>query len=100
MTATPKIHMKSTEDVHILTIEGVNEKHTGEYKCVATNKAGEAEHSAVVTVKGKKAPQQTRDVDSMPNIKTTLCQRLVFSRIVSRMAYRIPSFQNPITCCT
>ena len=55
MTATPKIHMKSTEDVHILTIEGVNEKHTGEYKCVATNKAGEAEHSAVVTVKGERA---------------------------------------------
>ena len=54
--ATFKIVMKKTEEVCTLTISGVTLQMSGVYKCVATNKAGEATHSAKITVSEKMEP--------------------------------------------
>ena len=54
--ATFKIVMKKTEEVCTLTISGVTLQMTGVYKCVATNKAGEATHTAKITVSEKMEP--------------------------------------------
>ena len=54
--ATFKIVMKKTEEVCTLTISSVTLQMTGVYKCVATNKAGEATHTAKITVSEKMEP--------------------------------------------
>ena len=53
---TFKIVMKKIEEVCTLTISGVTMQMSGVYKCVATNKAGEAVHSATITVSEKMEP--------------------------------------------
>ena len=54
MAGTLKVKITKEKDgIHILTITGVTEKQAGVYKCVATNKAGKAEHSATINVTGR-----------------------------------------------
>jgi len=53
---TFKIVMKKTQEVCTLTISGVTLQMSGVYKCVATNTAGEAVHSATITVSEKMEP--------------------------------------------
>lgn len=43
---------KVTKNVHILAIDSVNAQHAGNYTCVATNRAGVAEHTARLIVNG------------------------------------------------
>jgi len=45
--------MTQTNDVCTLTVAGVTTKMSGSYSCVATNTAGTAKCSALVTVTGK-----------------------------------------------
>ena len=54
MAATLKVKItKEKEGVHLLTLTNVTEKQTGLYKCLATNRAGKAEHSATINITGK-----------------------------------------------
>lgn len=43
---------KFTRHTYVLGIDSVNAKQAGNYSCLATNKAGRAEHSAVLIVNG------------------------------------------------
>lgn len=52
LSSTPKVNIVKKEDVHTVTIKTVTLKQGGLYKCVATNIAGKAEHSATITIKG------------------------------------------------
>lgn len=54
MAATLKVKItKEAEGIHKLTINNVSDKQAGIYKCVATNKAGKANHQAKITVTGR-----------------------------------------------
>ncbi len=48
--------MSKTGDIYQLTISGTTTKMSGKYICVATNKHGKAEHSAMVTINEKMEP--------------------------------------------
>ena len=52
LAATLKVAIGKTKDEHTVTIQQVTPAAAGTYKCVATNKLGSAEHTAVVTVTG------------------------------------------------
>lgn len=52
LAATLKVSISKTKDEHTVKIQQVTSAAAGTYKCVATNKLGSAEHSAVVTVTG------------------------------------------------
>lgn len=52
LAATPKVAISKTKDEHAVNIQQITSAAAGTYKCVATNKHGSAEHSAVVTVTG------------------------------------------------
>lgn len=43
---------KVTKNVHILAIDSIYAKHAGNYTCVATNRAGLAQHTADLIVNG------------------------------------------------
>lgn len=43
---------KFMKSIHILAIESINAKHAGNYTCVASNRAGHAEHTANLIVNG------------------------------------------------
>ena len=53
LQTTFKQKMTQTNDVCTLTVAGVTTKMSGKYRCVASNVAGTAECSAVVSVVGK-----------------------------------------------
>ena len=48
--------MTAVGNVYTLTISGTTVKMTGNYRCVATNKHGTAEHSALITISDGKTP--------------------------------------------
>ncbi len=50
---TFKIKMTKAEETCTLTVTGVTLKMSANYKCVATNRAGEATHVAKITVQGE-----------------------------------------------
>jgi len=52
LAATLKVSIDKTKDDHQVTIQQATSTAAGTYKCVATNKHGSAEHSAVITVTG------------------------------------------------
>ena len=51
---TVKVKISSEEDgLHRLTVTSVTPTMTGDYKVIASNSAGQAEHLATVTINGK-----------------------------------------------
>ncbi len=53
--------MTAVEDVYTLTITGTTTKMTGLYRCVATNKMGTAEHSAMITISDGKESEKPKE---------------------------------------
>ena len=52
LATTPKVSISKTKDEHTVKVQQVTTAVAGTYKCVATNKLGSAEHTAIVTVTG------------------------------------------------
>ncbi len=49
------------KDVYMLTITGVTVKMTGNYRCVATNNKGTADHSSMITISDGKIPVKKQE---------------------------------------
>ncbi len=61
LAASFKIKMTSVGEVYTLIVSGITVKMGGNYKCVATNKKGTAQHSAMITVSdGKPKPEEKK----------------------------------------
>jgi len=50
--STPNVNIVYENEVTTLTINKVNKDHSGVYRCLATNDAGEDEVEAEITVEG------------------------------------------------
>ena len=63
-----KVKMTAVGEIYTLTISGITIKMSGNYRCVATNKHGTAEHAAVITVSdGKeKKPEEKKPEEKKP----------------------------------
>ncbi len=61
--------MTSVEEIYTLTISGVVEKMTGNYRCVATNSKGTATYSAMVTITDGKKPEEKKPEEKKPEEK-------------------------------
>lgn len=44
---------KVSKKVSTITIDSVQENHSGQYTCIAENKAGSSQYTAVLNVNGK-----------------------------------------------
>ena len=53
VVSTLKVNITTKDDTSVLKISGITHKQSGQYKCVAVNPVGKAEHTATVTVTGK-----------------------------------------------
>ncbi len=72
LSASFKIRMTVIGETYTLTISGVTMKMSGAYRCVATNKKGTVEHSAIITIsdgKTKKKPEEKKTEEKIPEEK-------------------------------
>ena len=53
VVSTLKVKITTKDDTSILKISGITQKQSGQYKCVAVNSVGKAEHTATVNVTGR-----------------------------------------------
>ena len=94
LLATPKVKMTKKKDgVHLLKIANTRPAMSGLYRVVATNVAGEVEHTATVTVTGR---HMCHKVECVIDINTFYYTKLLI-RIVKHN-YQRTFYINWIVC--